>query len=172
MAGRVRVERSTGGYSRWDSTISRRREIIWNKEVDIIVETEEVGDPAWHGGQMRNLKRIDWPDHRRRMSQGTGGPLSWEEIRQHQYQEWETTTHGIANDVSKMTVPATKRYGWILIEKEAPLPDYKKKTNVRASGYPIQAELLESLRSAREKVGHKVRERLWGFKGGTCKRVE
>lgn len=53
-----------------------------------------------------------------------------------------------------------------LIGKEQEWPDYKTQTNVREWGYLIQVELLESLRSTREKVGNKIREQLWGCTGG------
>ena len=146
MATTFRINRITGG-DRWGTLqLAEWAKIIWSRDVDMIVETSEVEEPAWNGDQWCNLHRLGWSDSRSR----TGRCPSRKSIWQHQNKEWETTLHRSVNGASKTTTrPSQKRLGWILTEKEITRPEYKETTKLEAWGCLIQAEILESLNNPR-----------------------
>ena len=67
------------------------------------------------------------------------------------------------SDISKSTRPALGRYEWILIGRNAALPDYKRKTNTQACGCLAQSDVLESSNLKRGEVGQGIRDRMWDF---------
>ena len=85
-------------------------DIIWNKEVDMVVEVEEADGHARRRDRRGNLKMIGGPDHKRRISQGPNESMRWQAIQQRQNQAWETTMHPSVNDVREETRPSAKRY--------------------------------------------------------------
>ena len=136
--------------------------MIWNRDVDMIVDTSEVEEIPWGGerAQWCNLHRMRWSLSRRRVITFP----HWKARRNHQNQEWGTSMYRSVNDARAAAMSPLERYEWMAIEK-ATCHEYNEKTHVQEWGCLMQADLLGPMSNPRGGGGieNKIRGRLLAF---------